>query len=570
MRDGFREFRRAVTMKMSVPAKILGLPFVLLLLNGLLLAPQWLLTGSLGPGWIAIESLLVVGVFLLLPRRRPRAALAAGTATFLVLLSVVAFADAVARQSLGRGLNLYLDVHLVSAVYKLLNGALGPAVAVLLMVGLALGAAISVLILAYLLQSVEIHSSKSGTRIAGVALIALFGIGLAGEQMPVLSERITLPAVGIATDQTRGFFRMLEEAERFTAELAVVPDGYAGVGGFLGKLVDHDVVLAFIESYGVSALYDPRFSPVILPRLNVLDTRMADAGLHLATGTLVAPTRGGESWLSHGSLFSGLWLDNQLRYDLMLASGRGTLIDDFRRAGHRTVALMPAITLAWPEGERLGYDQIFAFRNIDYAGPALNWVTMPDQYTWSFLERAIRTTDDADTRPVFAELGLISSHAPWTPILPVLDDWDSIGDGSVFAPWENAGEHPDELWRDMDRVRDHYALSVDYAIHTMASYAERYVDEGTLLIVLGDHQAAPLIIGDDASSAVPVHVISRDPGLVQPFLDWGFQSGALPDPDRPGPGMDAFRDWFVRAFSKSAAGGETLTAPVPEEAADTG
>ena len=69
-------------MKMSVPAKILGLPFVLLLLNGLLLAPQWLLTGSLGPGWIAIESLLVVGVFLLLPRRRPRAALAAGTATW--------------------------------------------------------------------------------------------------------------------------------------------------------------------------------------------------------------------------------------------------------------------------------------------------------------------------------------------------------------------------------------------------------------------------------------------------------------------------------------------------------
>ena len=72
----------------------------------------------------------------------------------------------------------------------------------------------------------------------------------------------------------------------------------------------------------------------------------------------------------------------------------------------------------------------------------------------SFLERVIRATDNADTRPVFAEVGLISSHAPWTPILPVLDDWDSIGDGSVFAPWENAGEHPDELWRDMDRVRD--------------------------------------------------------------------------------------------------------------------
>ena len=539
-------------MRMSMPAKILNLVIALLLVDGLLLAPQWLLTGSLGPGWIALESLLVVGLFVLLSGRSWSAALATGTATVLVLLSVVAFADAVARQSVGRPLNLYLDLHLVSAVYKLLNGTLGPALAVLLMLGLALGAALLILILAYLLSPVEVHSPKPGARVAGVALIALFGVGLAAEQMPVLSERITLPAVGIVTDQTRHFFRMLEERERFTAELAAVPDGYADVPGFLGKLVDHDVVLAFIESYGVSALYDLRFSPVILSRLDVLDRRMADAGLHLTTGTLLAPTQGGESWLSHGSLFSGLWLDNQLRYDLMLASGRETLIDDFRRAGHRSVALMPAITLAWPEGERLGYDQIFAYRNIDYAGPALNWVTMPDQFTWSFLERAIRTTDDADTRPVFAQVGLISSHAPWTPILPVLDDWDSIGDGSVFAPWGNAGEHPDELWRDMDRVREHYALSVGYAIDTMTSYAERYVDDRTLLIVLGDHQAAPLIIGDDSSRAVPVHVISRDPTLVRPFLDWGFQSGALPDPDRPHPGMDAFRDWFVRAFSKPA------------------
>ena len=557
-------------MNMSLPAKILGPMIGVLLLNVLLLAPQWAVTGILGPGWITLESLLVVGLFALLPRRRWSTALAAGAATFLVLLTVVAFADALARQSLGRPLNLYLDMHLACAVYKLLNGTLGPAMAVLLVSGLTLCAALSVLILTYLLAPVEVHSPKSGSRIAGLSLIALFGVGLAGEQMPVLTERITLPAVQIATDQTRRFFRMLEERERFTAELAIVADGYAAAPGLLGKLVGRDVVLAFIESYGVSTLYDPRFSPVILSRLDLLDSRMADAGLHLSTGTLVAPTQGGESWLSHGSLFSGLWLDNQLRYYLMLASGRETLVDDFRRAGHRTVALMPAITLAWPEGERLGYDQIFTHRNINYAGPALNWVTMPDQYTWSFLERAIRSTGDGDTTPVFAEIGLISSHAPWTPILPVLDDWDAIGDGSVFAPWENAGEHPDELWRDMDRVREHYALSVDYAINTMTSYAERYVDDRTLLIVLGDHQAAPLIIGEDASRAVPVHVISRDPELVQPFIDWGFRSGALPDPDRPPLGMDAFRDWFVRAFSKPATGGGTMSRPVSEKSGDMG
>ena len=247
-------------------------------------------------------------------------------------------------------------------------------------------------------------------------------------------------------------------------------------------------------------------------------------------------------------MLSGVWLDTQLRYDMMLASGRETLIDDFRRAGYRTVAVMPAITMAWPEGRRFGYDEIYAAAEIDYAGPPLNWVTMPDQFTWSFFETHVRPADD---RPLFAELGLISSHAPWTPILPVLEDWDAIGDGAVFAEFADAGERPDELWRDTDRVREHYARSVEYAVHAVTAYAERYVDETTLLMVLGDHQPAPLITGEGVTWEVPVHVVSGDRTLVAPFLEWGFVEGAWPEAaaGRETLGVDYFRDWFVRTYS---------------------
>ena len=343
---------------------------------------------------------------------------------------------------------------------------------------------------------------------------------------------------------------MLNERDVFAAELEAAPADYAALPGLLQRLRGRDVLLAFVESYGMSALDDPRYAPVLGPRLDALSARMAAAGLHVATGRLAAPTQGGQSWFSHLSLLSGLWVDNQLRYDLLLAGGRETLIDDFRRAGHRTAALMPANTLAWPEGERLGYDEIWTRRDIDYAGPALNWVTMPDQFTWSFLERRIRKS--ADPRPVFAELGLISSHAPWTPILPVLDDWDGIGDGAVFERWRGAGEAPHELWLDHERVREHFALSVDYAVHAATAYAERYVDARTLLLVMGDHQPAPLITGDGATRAVPVHAISGDPALIRPFLEWGFAPGARPGRSRPADGMDAFRDWFVQAFSAAA------------------
>ena len=92
-------------------------------------------------------------------------------------------------------------------------------------------------------------------------------------------------------------------------------------------------------------------------------------------------------------------------------------------------------------------------------------------------------------------------------------------------------------------------MSIDYAIQAATAYAERYVDDNTLLLVLGDHQPAPIITGENASRAAPVHVITANPELLAPFLEWGFIEGGIPDPSRSPPRMDAFRDWFVRALS---------------------
>jgi hypothetical protein len=275
---------------------------------------------------------------------------------------------------------------------------------------------------------------------------------------------------------------------------------------------------------------------------------MATAGVGVVSGSLVAPSQGGQSWYGHASLLSGLWVDNQLRYDLLLAENPKTLVDDFKELGHETVALMPAITRAWPEGQRFGYDQIFTRGNIEYSGPSLNWVTMPDQFTWSFLQNNIRQNHDGT--PLFVELGLISSHAPWTPILQVYDDWSAIGNGEIFMEWEGEGPTPQELWADHEEVRKYYGLSLDYAINTMAGFAERYMKEEDLLIVLGDHQAAPMITGEGASKSVPIHVISRDRSLLEPFLEKGFISGPIPEIATDVRRMDSFRSMFLEAYSR--------------------
>lgn len=522
----------------------------LCVVNALFLLPDFILLRGEGAAWLSVEACLIVAIFALLPPKRSTWIAASILSALAVVVFVLEIAETATWLALHRPLNLYMDVWLADSVHHLLVGALGTPVALLVeFVALAVLVGAGALT-AWLLASSERWPGRFPPRatVLAAAFLVIAGFTLDGAERP--DVRIDKPVVRLVRDQADRWVETRRDRDVFIAELSEKRGDYADVPGLLSRLGGRDVIMAFIESYGAAALEDPRYAPVVGPRLDDLEARMETAGLHVVSGWLVAPSQGGQSWFGHGSMLSGLWLDTQVRYDLMLGSGRETLIDDFQRAGYRTAALMPAITMAWPEGVRFGYDEVWAHSDIGYAGPPLNWVTMPDQFTWSFLQNTIRPRDPS--RPLFAELGLISSHAPWTPILPVLDDWDSIDDGSVFERWADAGESPQELWRDTDRVREHYARSVEYAVHAMTSYAERYLDDRTLLIALGDHQPAPLVTGDDAPWDVPIHVLSGDPELLEPFLEWGFVEGGWPAAREDAGatlGMDYFRDWFIRAYS---------------------
>jgi hypothetical protein len=377
----------------------------------------------------------------------------------------------------------------------------------------------------------------------GVAL----AMALIGLFVQAVGDRFVTPAASLMVEQGALFRETRAERAVFAADLAR-PSGLSGTPGLLSRLQGRTVVIAYIESYGMAALEDPQFAAIVRPRLELTAAQFESAGLQSATGELASPTVGGQSWYAHGSMLSGLWLENQLRYELLLASDRETLVDDFRRAGYRTATLMPAITTSWPEAVRLGYDDVYTAQSIPYAGPPFYWVTMPDQFTWSFLGRILAEASG----PLFVETAMVSSHAPWTPIVPVVD-WEGIGDGSVFEPYRLDGYPPEEIWWDVDVLREGYAKSVDYSLRVMADFAERFLDDRTLLVVLGDHQAAPWVTGA-SSSDVPVHVIARDGALLEPFLGWGFRPGVFPDSDLSPPRMDGFRQWFVRAFSGDDSG----------------
>ena len=136
------------------------------------------------------------------------------------------------------------------------------------------------------------------------------------------------------------------------------------------------------------------------------------------------------SWLAHSTLQSGLWIDNQGTYDLLLGRDRLTLSSAFGRAGWRSVGMIPADTEPWPEGERF-YDWEALLRPHEHGlrGPTFGYGRMPDQFALESFRRL--ELDRPDRGPVMAEIDLESSHNPWVP-LPRMVDPDELGDGSVF------------------------------------------------------------------------------------------------------------------------------------------
>jgi hypothetical protein len=211
---------------------------------------------------------------------------------------------------------------------------------------------------------------------------------------------------------------------------------------------------------------------------------------------------------------------------------------------------MPGTTRAWSEGTFYGYQQLYDRWHLGYQGPRFNWGTPPDQYTLSAFQRFERAKPGH--APVMAEIPLVTSHAPWAPLPSRLIDWKDVGDGSVFGPMAAAGDRPEAVWRDPNRVRTAYRKSIQYSLNALVSYVRTYGDKNLVLVFLGDHQPAPLVTGAGASRDVPITIVARDPAVLNQISGWGWQDGLKPGPQAPVWRMNTFRDRFLTAFGSTA------------------
>ncbi|WP_085423290.1 sulfatase-like hydrolase/transferase [Xaviernesmea oryzae] len=467
-------------------------------------------------------------------------------ALLLAIMLLLKLADIGTGIAFQRPFNPYLDLKILTDGWNLLSGAVGVKEAAGIVCAGLLVWLLAAAVLYWSLGGFR-HLTAGGRRksalVSGIILLAGLAaftvqdrgrrnLGVDVSAGPYLLNRVAMVKDSVA------------DLERFEDELKQDP---VRDGPHFSALAGTDVVLIFIESYGRSAIEDPRYATRIHGRLSSMEGELEAAGLQARSGWLTSSTVGGMSWLAHGTLLSGLWINNQARYDRMITSERPSLNSLFRASGWRTAAVMPAITLDWPEAGYFGYDSVHAAAGLGYGGKPFNWITMPDQYTLSAFERLERQgRDRPGDKPVMAEIALISSHAPWTPV-PTLVDWERVGDGTVFDAQAESGDPPSVVWADPDRVRAQYIASIDYTLQTLGSYMAHY-GRNTLFVLLGDHQPASIVTGEGASRDVPMHIVTGNPELLKRLDGWNWHEGMIPAKDTQVYRMDEFRRKFVESF----------------------
>ena len=521
-----------------------------LVLHSALVLPHW--PGNLLPLWfvrIPVE-LPVIVLAVSLTNGASQRLLSTLIAIALALLTTLKVANLVAYTGFARPFNILVDPSLLGVALQTLSQSQGIAAGV---GAVALVLAVMVAIAAGMWWATSILASTglAQTKVPGLATAGALLIGavvfqdtkIASAWWPVTSFETSVFAAERALSVVEGLRNDAQFREDMASDNlhAIAPER------LLAGLRGADVLLVFAESYGRVALDDPNQAATLRSTLQEFDAELFKKGFAARSAWLSSPTFGGQSWLAHGTFLSGFWLDNQNRYDSLFISQHDTLISDFRRAGWRTVAVMPQITMAWSEAAFFGYDKIYTAPDLNYAGQSFDYITMPDQYTLATFDA--RELSMQDRPAIMAEIGLVSSHIPWTPV-PRLVPWAEVDDGKIFDTARVTSSNVD--WLNQAQLQQDYTKSIDYVLRTLMSYLTTHVRKNTLMIIVGDHQPVTLVSGQSATHDVPIHIIANSPEVLAAIGDWNWTVGMVPNDSSPNWPMDKMRERILSAFSPLA------------------
>jgi hypothetical protein len=524
---------------------------------------------ELEKGWYfllpSVDVCVVLGVFTLLGwwRRRLMFGATLGLAVAIAIVRLYRIADGLIHKNYFREVKLYVDLPLLPDLWRLLYGSV-PLSRLLLWCLLLVVALTAMILLTHGVLVYQQHYLARGWRQRGLFLGVL---ALCGALSPLW------PAKGEAEEVRHGLFvrsvaplgvqevRFASSAALFrrakSIEIRDVQDRLASTPSDLSRLKGADFLLFLVESYGSSVFRHRTLTGTGCPNIEEFTNAVSNKGYFAASKYLLSTTYGGGSWFAHSTLRTGVAIRDSLEYALIQHRNPPppTMALKFKQAGYRTVLVQPGTTRPWPEGLIHGFDRRYYAFDMDYEGPTFGWATMPDQYTIHVVHGKEMEKAKA---PLFVEYALVSSHAPWTPVPVVVDDWAKLDRGRIFK--NSPGVRFPVSWTNMEEGAVAYAYSLCYDFDVMKRYIADRLKRDAFIVILGDHQPPGAITYDDPSWAVPLHVLSRDRELIDRFIASGYTPGMIPtDHDGKMRGLQHFLSDFLTILS----GGEEAAADRP-------
>ncbi|MBD95391.1 MAG: hypothetical protein CL482_14205 [Acidobacteria bacterium] len=524
-------------------AGLIKLVAALLLLNvSLTFSNIW---PTLGIGLNADLSLeTAVCVLALLAARRwwngPSAVGLRWLAGLWLVLVVGRYAEVTVTSLYGRNINLYWDLQHVPSVGAMFAVVADPWLKAGVVVGLVLGL-VSLYLGARWSLGVVASAAREPSAQRGLGALAVVVLGLSLAQP--LGTRI--PGVRVASPVAMAYARELGE---FAYELSGA--GMRDLGpppvlrSDLSRLGGADVFVIFLESYGAVAWQRPELADPLVAAMTRLDADIAETGRFVASALVESTTFGGESWLAHVSLLSGTEIRDPATNVRLMAQERDTMVKLFGRQGYRTVAIMPGMLVAWPEGAFYGFEEIYDHEGLDYRGPQFGWWDVNDQYALARVDAL--EIEPTREQPAFVFFTTISTHAPFVPAPPYQADWARV---LTTDPYDaEALDRAWSAWPDWTNLGPSYLEAIEYALSNIGGYLRLRADRDLVMVLVGDHQPPALVSGEGASWDVPVHVIANRPAVLDRLTRHHQFTNTLQPGDQAVARMDTLLPILLDAF----------------------
>jgi hypothetical protein len=474
---------------------------------------------------------------------------------FFVPLALVALvarlfmtADNVSHRFIFRDFRVPLDLHLVPEFFRLMYDTSPARAVVSYSVMFVLALVLSGVMVYFILRGVYTRSRRTSFRQLLVAYILLAAA-------LVVTQETQKPAVLLYNREfSARIGREFEAARQLPADRRNILKQIAGVserigkdnGPFLDKLQGNNVLFIFVESYGRTVFANQKYSEALVPRFEQMARNLEVEGFNVVSDFITSPTYGGFSWFAHSTLNSGVKVISHLHSQLLDEQNPRGFADYFRDAGYLPILVAPGTTRPWP-----GMEDYYGFRNhyfsweFGYKGPRYGWPTMADQFVLHHIQK---TEIEQATQPLFIQYALVSSHAPFSDQPRYVEDWDTIGNGSTLH--RSGRNRFNVTWGLSGDYANAYIAAITYEMQVIEGYLKNFVHDDTIVIFVGDHQPHQIVTGPvNLTWSVPIHIASRNPEMIAPFLRRGYITGMVPNQPLPHVGMERFMEEFLADFS---------------------